>query len=145
MTPWCVKAGLTTGNPFFPFLGARFGLGGYDARHLALRAFRLSTDFALPRTPRGYLAYLVSLAAGHNPHGSRLARPAAVRCSLRSRSSVLARQSAAARRAGALALLQFVYMPALRFATPDASVRGDRRGSGRRAARRARAASRRPC
>ena len=118
VTPWCVKAGFTTGNPFFPFLGARFGLGGYDARHLALRAFRLSTDFALPRTPRGYLAYLVSLAAGHNPHGSRLLgplpfvlAPLAIHRLSRASSLLLGVLTA-------LALLQFVYMPALRFATP---------------------------
>ena len=75
VTPWCVKEALTTGNPFFPFLGGRFGLGGYDARHLALRAVRLSTDFAQPRTAGTTLAYLASLVAGRNPHLSGLLGP----------------------------------------------------------------------
>ncbi len=118
VTPWCIKVGLTTGNPFFPFLGESFGLGGYDARHLTLRSYRLSTDFLVPRTPRGYLAYLASLAVGHNSHGSRLLGPLpfllapfAIQRFSRATSVLLGVLVT-------LALLQFVYMPALRFALP---------------------------
>jgi hypothetical protein len=116
--PWCVKVGLTTGNPFFPFLGDLFGLGGYDPRHLSLRAFRLSTDFLVPRTPLGYVAYLASLAVGHNTHGSRLLGPLPFLLPL---FAIQRLSRATALLLGvsiALALLQFVYMPALRFATP---------------------------
>ncbi len=118
VTPWCVKAGLTTGNPFFPLLGDCFGLGGYDARHLALRAFRLSTDFAGPRTASGTLAYLASLVAGRNPHLSGLLGPlpfalAPLALCRPSRATLLLLIVL-----GALACLQFVGMPALRFAIP---------------------------
>ena len=118
VTPWCVKEALTTGNPFFPFLGGRFGLGGYDARHLALRAVRLSTDFAQPRTAGTTLAYLASLVAGRNPHLSGLLGPlpfALAPLALRrpSRATLLLEIVLAA-----LAWLHFVRMPALRFATP---------------------------
>jgi hypothetical protein len=118
VTPWCVKEGLTTGNPFFPFLGDRFGLGGYDARHLDLRALRLSTDFAQPRTAATALAYLASLVAGRNPHLSGLVGPlpfALGPLALRrpSRATLLLGSVLAA-----LAWLHFVYMPALRFAAP---------------------------
>jgi hypothetical protein len=116
--PWCVKLGLTTGNPFFPFLGDLFGLGGYDPRHLSLRAFRLSTDFLVPRTPLGYVSYLASLAVGHNTHGSRLLGPLPFVFSVFAIQK-LARATALLLGVSiALALLQFVFMPALRFAMP---------------------------
>jgi hypothetical protein len=118
VTPWCVKVALTTGNPFFPFFGDAFGLGGYDPRHLALRTYRLSTDFPIPRSPYGYLTYLVTLAIGHNSHGSRLLgplpwllAPLAIQRLSRATTALLGVLIV-------LSLLQFVYMPALRFATP---------------------------
>ena len=44
--PWLVKLGVTTGNPFFPFLGDWLGSGQASAAQLMLRRYRLSTDYA---------------------------------------------------------------------------------------------------
>ena len=118
VAPWCVKAALTTGNPFFPFLGDHFGLGGYDARHLALRAYRLSTDFAGPRTGGSALAYLASLVAGRNPHLSGLLGPLPFALGLLALHRPPRATLLLVIVLGALAWLQFVSMPALRFATP---------------------------
>ncbi len=116
--PWSVKVGLTTGNPFFPLFGSLFGLGGYHALHLDLRAIRLSIDFQVARTPIGYVAYLMSLARGFNPHGSRLLGPLPFLLAPFALSRLPRATTLLLVVLFALAILQFVFMPALRFATP---------------------------
>ena len=117
-TPWVVKAALTTGNPFFPFFGEWLGYGPTTRAHLDLRRERLITDFHGHRNWSRFLAYLASVhfsrhyavggLIGPLPLGlaplalHRLSRPTAVL------GLVLA----------LLLVLQFWYMPALRFGTP---------------------------
>jgi len=118
VTPWCVKSAFTTGNPFFPFLGGVFGLGGYDARHLTLRTYRLTTDFPIPRSPYGYLVYLLSLAIGHNAHGSRLLGPLPWLLAPFAIQKLSRPTGVLILVVVTLSLLHFVFMPALRFALP---------------------------
>jgi len=116
--PWLVKQTLTTGNPFFPFLVGWLGTGPTTPDHLALRRVRLATDFPVPRSVSGFLHYVASLAWGRNPHLSGqlgplpfALLPAAWRRPTRAGAALL----------GVLAslfVLQFVYMPALRFGAP---------------------------
>jgi hypothetical protein len=112
--PWLVKQGITTGNPFFPFFGEWLGTGGIDPDHLALRRYRLSTDFA-SSGPLAFPHYLASLSFGRNPHVSGLLGalplallPAAIRRTDRAGAVLVATLSV-------LFVLQFLFMPALRF------------------------------
>jgi hypothetical protein len=116
--PWFAKAWLSTGNPLFPLLSGWLGSGPASEAHLSLRRFRLSTDFPGARSPAGFLHYLGSLLMGWNPHLSgllgplpfallpaavhRMQRPTAVLCGV----------------LFVLFVLQFAFMPALRFGTP---------------------------
>ncbi len=71
--PWLVKTALTTGNPFFPFLGDWLGTGPTDARNLDLRRLRLLANYPTAGDPTGLPAYLASIGFGTNPHvGGRL-------------------------------------------------------------------------
>jgi hypothetical protein len=117
VAPWLVKSAVALGNPFFPFLGDWLGTGYATADHLALRRYRLSTDFA-PRGALSFAHYLASLHFGGNPHVSGLLGalplgllPAAIHRP--SRPTALL--------AGCVFLLlglQFVFMPAVRFGAP---------------------------
>ncbi len=116
--PWLVKAGITTGNPFFPFLGDWLGYGNTDPTHLSLRRFRLSTSYWEPRGPLSFLHYLASLTFGRNPHYSGLIGalplallPAALQRTSRPTAVLIATLAP-------LLLLQFHFMPALRFGSP---------------------------
>lgn len=114
LLPWLGKQAITTGNPFFPFFGEWLGTGAIDPEHLALRRFRLSTDFS-STGPFALPHYLASLTFGRNPHVSGLLGalplallPAAIRRTDRAGTALLATL-------GVLFALQFLFMPALRF------------------------------
>jgi hypothetical protein len=116
--PWLVKQALTTGNPFFPFLGSWLGTGPTTPEHLALRRLRLATDFPEPRGVASFFHYVASLALGRNPHLSGLLGPlpfallpAAWQRPTRAGAALLGMLAA-------LFVLQFVAMPALRFGAP---------------------------
>jgi len=116
--PWFAKAWLQTGNPLFPLLAGWLGSGPATETHLALRRFRLSTDFPAARDPLGFLHYLASLALGWNPHLSGLLGP--LPFALLPAALHRMQRATAALCALLLALfaLQFAFMPALRFGTP---------------------------
>ena len=116
--PWLAKAWIGTGNPFFPVFTGWLGSGPASEAHLALRRFRLSTDFRSAGGPVGFLHYLGSLALGTNPHLSGLLGPlpfallpAALHRMQRATAALLAV-------AALLFVLQFAFMPALRFGAP---------------------------
>ncbi len=118
MTPWFVKVALTTGNPFFPFLGAWLGTGPTDAQNIAMRRLRLLANYSAPRDVAGLLQYLASLTFGRNPHVSGMIGPlplALAPIALRRLSRATATLAAVL---ALLVVLQFFYMPALRFGTP---------------------------
>jgi len=129
--PWFAKLAATTGNPCFPFLGEWFGYGPTSEQLLSLRRFRLSTDFwverdiagfvrrfGVERDIAGFLRYLASIHFGRNPHLSGLIGPLPLALAplvlhrLSRETAVLAVTLAV------LFVLQFVYMPALRFGAP---------------------------
>ncbi len=116
--PWLVKQALTSGNPFFPFLGGWLGTGPTTPEHLALRRTRLATDYPGPRGVASFLQYLASLALGRNPHWSGLLGPLPFAL-LPAACQRLTRASAALLGVLlALFVLQFLFMPALRFGAP---------------------------
>jgi hypothetical protein len=117
IAPWFVKTWLAMGNPVFPLLVDWLGSGWASADHLALRRYRLSTDFA-PRGPWSFAHYLVSMHFGGNPHVSGLlgALPLALLPAAIHRPS---RPTALLAATLFLLLgLQFVFMPAVRFGAP---------------------------
>ncbi len=118
VTPWFVKAAVTTGNPFFPFLGEWFGYGPSTAAPLALRRMRLATDYPGARDLAGLGRYFVSLSFGRAHHSGAMIGPlplALVPLALHR----LSRPTFVLGAAVALLLvLQFLYMPALRFGSP---------------------------
>jgi hypothetical protein len=142
VTPWFVKVALTTGNPFFPFLGAWLGTGPTDAQNITMRRLRLLANYSAPRDFGGLLQYLASLSFGRNPHVSGMIGPlplALAPLALRRLSRATATLSAVL---ALLVVLQFFYMPALRFGTPllpfvaiAAALGGQRLASQGRAAR----------
>jgi hypothetical protein len=114
--PWFVKAGMSTGNPFFPLLGEFFGWGQSDAAHVAIRRQRLALD--LPPELRSLPSYLYHLAFGDHPYlGSLLGplplafAPLALRCMDRTTATLTAVWVG-------LFALQFTFAPSLRFGTP---------------------------
>jgi hypothetical protein len=118
VAPWFVKAALTSGNPFFPLFAQTFGLGPYDAAHVSLRRFRLSTDHPAAKDVAGFVQYLLSLSFGRNVHSGGLVGPLPLAL------GVLAWRRPTRATAALLAvfppllLLQFLYAPALRFGSP---------------------------
>jgi hypothetical protein len=119
VAPWLVKSALTTGNPFFPLLGEWLGYGPTTADHLAHRQWRLAYDLKVGRNVVSLAQYVASMSLGRTPEIGGLAGPLplallplAVMRRL-SRATLLLVVVLAA-----LFVLQFVFMPALRFGTP---------------------------
>ena len=142
VAPWFAKAAATTGNPLFPFFGDWLGTGPTHEKLLSLRRFRLSTDIHVARNPLGLLQYLIMIHFGSNPHVSGLLGPLPLALGVLaigrlSRATVVLVATLAL-----LFLLQFVYMPALRFGSPllpflalAAAVGGERLARSGRASR----------
>ena len=116
--PWIVKATLTTGNPFFPFLCEWFGYGPTRPETLAAKRGDVYHYVRVDRTPQGLLWYLTSIPFGRAYHIGGLLGPLPL---------ALAPFAALrpSRPTGALLLtllvlfaLQFAAMPALRFGAP---------------------------
>jgi hypothetical protein len=131
VAPWFAKLAATAGNPCFPFLGEWFGYGPTSAELLSLRRFRLSTDFwverdvagfarpfAVERDIAGFLRYLASIHFGRNPHLSGLIGPLPLALAPLALHRLSRGTAVLAGTLAALFVLQFVYMPALRFGTP---------------------------
>lgn len=131
VVPWFAKLAATAGNPCFPFLGEWFGYGPTSAELLSLRRFRLSTDLwverevagfvrRLPveRDIAGFLRYLASIHFGRNPHLSGLIGPLPLALAPLAVHRPSRRTAVLAGTLAVLFVLQFVYMPALRFGTP---------------------------
>jgi hypothetical protein len=131
VAPWFAKLAATTGNPCFPFLGEWFGYGPTSAELLSLRRYRLSTDFwverelggfvrrlAVERDVAGFLRYLASIHFGRNPHLSGLIGPLPLALAPLALHRPSRRTAVLAGTLAVLFVLQFVYMPALRFGAP---------------------------
>jgi hypothetical protein len=118
IAPWFVKTAVTTGNPFFPFLGEWFGYGPASERVLSLRRLRLSTDFPAARDIGGFLRYLASIHFGANPHVSGLLGPLPLALGVLALTRLSRATAALAATLAVLAVLLFVYAPALRFGSP---------------------------
>ena len=116
--PWFVKVGLTTGNPFFPFLGAWLGTGPTDAQNIAMRRLRLLANYSAPRDLGGLLQYLASLTFGRNPHVSGMIGPLPLALAPLALSRLSRATATLAAVLALLVVLQFFYMPALRFGAP---------------------------
>lgn len=116
--PWFVKTSLTTGNPFFPLLGEVFGYGPSSAEHLAWKRGDVYYYVKVERSVTGFGRYLASLTFGHTYHVSGLLGPlplALAPFSFRRPSRPTLVLLAVV---SVLALLQFWFMPALRFGAP---------------------------
>jgi hypothetical protein len=118
VAPWFAKAALTTGNPFFPFLGGWLGTGPTTEQVLALRRFRLSTDFGTERGVGSFVRYLVSIHFGRNPHVSGLIGPLPLALAPFAMSRLSRATAVLVGSVAVLFALQFVAMPALRFGAP---------------------------
>lgn len=118
VAPWLVKAAVTSGNPFFPFLGGWLGTGATTEQVLSLRRFRLSTDFWMDRGVGGFLRYLVSIHVGSNPHVSGLIGPLPLALAPFALQRVSRATTVLAVTLAGLFVLQFMAMPALRFGAP---------------------------
>lgn len=117
-SPWLFKAWLTTGNPFFPFLGDWFGTGATTAEHLRLRRERLRTDVLLPPGPGALFAYLRILAFGRDPFAGGLLGPLPLAFAPLALGRLSRPAAALAATCAAFFALQLAYAPALRFGTP---------------------------
>jgi hypothetical protein len=140
--PWLLKVALTTGNPLFPLFGEWLGTGPTDARNLELRRLRLAANYDAPRTPAGFLQYLLSLGFGRNLHVSGLAGPLPLALGPLALRGASRAGLALAFVLAVLLVLQFATMPALRFGAPlvpfaglAAAVGGARLARSGRAAR----------
>jgi hypothetical protein len=118
VTPWLVKASLTSGNPLFPFLGDWLGYGPTSAQYLELRRFRLSTDFPAPHSVAGFARYVAAIHFGHNAHVSGLIGPLPLAFAPFALGRLSRPTAALGATLAGLFVMQFVYMPALRFGTP---------------------------
>ncbi|MEE8476709.1 MAG: hypothetical protein V3T01_15235 [Myxococcota bacterium] len=118
VAPWLLKAAVTSGNPFFPFLGHWLGTGPTTEQVLSLRRFRLSTDFAADPDLRGLLRYLASIHFGNNPHVSGLIGPLPLALAPFALHRVSRSTAVLAATLAILIVAQFVFMPALRFGSP---------------------------
>ena len=118
VTPWLVKQAMTTGNPFFPFLGEIFGTGAASADHLLLRRQFLASDFSGPRTPLRFFDYLASMALGRNPHISGLLGPLPFALLPAALHRTTRATGVLAALLFTLVVLEFAFMPALRFGAP---------------------------
>jgi hypothetical protein len=114
-SPWLFKAWLTTGNPFFPFLGDWLGTGATTAEHLRLRRERLRADLLLPSGARGLLAYLRILAFGSEPFAGGLLGPLPLAFAPLALGRLSRPSAALAAVCAAFFALQLAYAPALRF------------------------------
>jgi len=116
--PWFVKVALTTGNPFFPFLGDWLGYGPTDARNVALRRARILANYPVARDVVGLGQYLLAPTFGRNPHVGGLlgALPLGLAPLALGRLS-RATWALVAVLAG-LVVLMFFFLPAARFGTP---------------------------
>jgi len=124
VSPWLVKTGLTTGNPFFPFLGDWLGTGATTERLLSLRRFRLSTDVPLDPGVRGFLQYLAAIQIGRNPHVGGLVGPLPLALAPLALHRMTRATAVLTITLGVLFVLQFVSMPALRFGVPTLAFAG---------------------
>lgn len=118
IAPWLLKAGVTSGNPFFPLLGDWLGTGPTTEQVLSLRRFRLSTDFGADPDLPGFLHYLASIHFGHNPHLSGLIGPLPLALAPFALHRVSRSTAVLAAILVLLIVGQFVFMPALRFGSP---------------------------
>jgi hypothetical protein len=116
--PWFAKVAITTGNPFFPFLGGWLGTGPADAGFVELRKLRSLANYPVRRDAPGLLSYLASITFGRNPHVGGLLGPlplalAPLALGRVGRATVVLTVTLAT-----LVGLQFFFLPALRFGTP---------------------------
>jgi hypothetical protein len=118
VAPWFVKQALTSGNPFFPLFAQTFGLGPYDAAHVSLRRFRLSTDHPAAKDVVGFAQYLLSLTFGRNVHSGGLLGPLPLALGVLAWNRPTRATAALLAVFPPLLLLQFLYAPALRFGSP---------------------------
>ncbi len=124
VSPWLVKTGLTTGNPFFPFFGDWLGTGPTSERLLALRRFRLSTDVAFDPGIRGFLQYVAAIQVGRNPHVGGLVGPLPLALAPLALHRMTRATAVLTITLAVLFVLQFVSMPALRFGMPTLAFAG---------------------
>ncbi len=115
VAPWLVKVGLSTGNPFFPLLGGWLGTGPTDETNLAFRRVRLLANYPASRDAAGLLQYLVSVSFGRNPHVGGLLGPLPLALAPWSVGRPSRATAVLVALLAALVVLQFFFMPALRF------------------------------
>jgi hypothetical protein len=116
--PWLLKTWLTTGNPFFPFLGDWLGYGPTDARNIELRRLRILANQPGERDLPGLLGYLASITFGRNPHVSGLLGPLPLALAPWALAGAGRPARCLAATAAVLLVLQFTGLPALRFGAP---------------------------
>jgi len=116
--PWLAKAWLTTGNPFFPFLGEWLGTGPTSDLHLRLRRQRLRLDVPLPPGPGALAAYLRILAFGREPFAGGHLGPLPLALAPLALGRLARPARALAACCAAFFALQLAFAPALRFGTP---------------------------
>lgn len=116
--PWVLKVALTTGNPLFPFFGAGLGYGPSGPELLAAKRADLTHYVHVERSFAGLARYLASLSFGRTYHVSGLLGPLPLALAPWAWSRPARPTRALVGVAVALFGLQFVFMPALRFATP---------------------------
>ena len=113
--PWLVKTALTTGNPFFPALGEWFGYGPFARENVEMRAWRLTHDFPVERTLGGFVHYLYEVSFGRAAFLGGLIGPLPLALGPLAAGRVSRPTAALAGTVAALAVLQFLFAPALRF------------------------------
>lgn len=116
--PWFVKTGLSTGNPLFPLFGAWLGYGPSSAEHLAWKRGDVYYYVHVERSVTGFFRYLASLTFGHTYHVSGLLGPLPLALAPLAWHRPTRATGVLVSVVAALALLQFLFMPALRFGAP---------------------------
>jgi hypothetical protein len=116
--PWFAKVGVTTGNPFFPFLGSWLGTGPTDPLNLELRQLRALANYPVERGPTGLLRYLASISFGRNPHVGGLLGPLPLALAPLALGRLPRATWVLAVVVGTMVVLMFFWLPALRFGTP---------------------------
>jgi hypothetical protein len=118
ITPWFVKTGLTTGNPVFPLLGGIFGYGPSSPELLAWKRGDVSHYVRVERSLPGFFRYLASLTFGRTYHVSGLLGPLPLALAPLAWTRPARPTLVLIALLAVLALLQFLFMPALRFGAP---------------------------
>jgi hypothetical protein len=116
--PWFIKAWLTTGNPFFPILGAWLGYGPTTAENLRWKALEVHHYIALERSVTGFARYLLAITFTTLYHIGGMLGPLPLALGPW---AAPPRERATRALVAVIALLlplQFLFMPAVRFGSP---------------------------